>query len=101
MRSSAFVIVVLFATLFALMPAQPAAADDGGFALPDHPLPLTRAQYEALQQIARQPQHAAIGQMRATYRDQTTQFALDGGQIGFQGGLLGTIIGLLIAAAPL
>ena len=69
--------------------------------LPRRPQALTRAQYEALQNIARQPEHAAIANLRATYRDKATEFATDGGQVAFLTALGGGILTVLIAAAPL
>ena len=101
MRRSALRVVVVLAVLSALGPAPVLAADDEGFTLPERPQPLTRAQYTVLQKLAKEPQHAAISLLRATYRDKATQIATDGGQIAFLTGLGGGILTILICAAPL
>lgn len=77
------------------------ATDSATKVLPRRPQPLTHAQFAALKRISDQPQHAAIRNMRATYRDKNTQIATDGGQVAFLAALGGGLLTVLIAAAPL
>ena len=74
---------------------------------PGRPVALTQAQYHRLVSVEQQPQHQAMRAMRASYSSQReremdfTRASDDFWTVAYQGGLPGTILGLLIAAAPL
>jgi hypothetical protein len=80
---------------------------------PARPRALTAAQQQYLTQLQQQPEHMAVRQVQATYTSETCetsdQYAPskfirasdDFWTIAYQAGLPGTILGLLICAAPL
>lgn len=74
---------------------------------PARPKPLTPGQYQALKQLEGQPEHMAILDVQATYTSNRefdrsfTRASDDFWTVAWLGGLPGTILGILICAAPL
>ena len=74
---------------------------------PGRPLDLTTAQFDHLQQLEAQPDHAAIVDMHAAYKSEreksldATRLSDDFWTVAMNGGFPATIVILLICAAPL
>lgn len=92
-RLSAIVLTLFAGTALAATPGRPAA--------------LTPAQYRALVHIEQQPEHAAVLDVQATYtseRDRSmeaTRLSDDFWTVAYDAGLPGSILIVLICAAPL
>lgn len=74
---------------------------------PSRPLTLTAAQFEGLCDLQTQPEHATVLDVHATYKSEREQH-LDAVRLSddvfsavWHGGVPGTILAILIAAAPL
>jgi len=74
---------------------------------PTRPAGLTTAQFNALQQIESQPQHAIVLDIHASYKSERersldlTRASDDFWTAVYQGGFPGAIAAILICAAPL
>ncbi len=74
---------------------------------PSRPVPLTASQMAAIRELEQQPQHAAVRAVRATYKSERekslefTRASDDFWTAVWQGGFPGTILAVLICAAPL
>ena len=74
---------------------------------PGRPKPLTPAQYRCLAQLERQPEHAAVQDVQATYTSSKkfdkafTRASDDFWTLAYQLGLPATILTMLIAAGAL
>jgi len=82
---------------------QPAAAKpaEAKVSPPARPLPITVEQADALEEIAESPPHAVPEDTRAAYSPEADRFTTELSVRAVQIGIPGTILGILIAAAPL
>ena len=83
------------------------AAAFASAAPPPRPLGLTAAQFDHVCQLEAQPEHEAVLGMHASYkseREKSLEFTRgsdDFWTVAYTGGLPATLLGILIAAAPL
>ncbi len=77
------------------------AADKPAVAPPPRPLPITATQAEALEQLSATPEYAVAADTRASYSPEASRKMTDLSAAAVQLGIPGTILALLIAAAPL
>lgn len=107
MRLLAILSVILTLVCSSATQAQPSAATARVQATPPaRPLPMTTAQFEALRQMEASGPHAAVNRVQATYADREkslkfTTASDDFWTVFYSGGLPGSIITVLICAAPL
>lgn len=68
---------------------------------PDRPLEITADQLATLEQLSEQGEHADVANTHAALSKRQRKNLSEAGVHAFNIGFLGTILGLLIAAAPL
>lgn len=85
--------------------ASPVVADGGATPKattpPSRPLPITADQLRAIDNLSRQPPHAQAATIRASYSPETARKMTEIGVHVTQAILPGTVLTLLIMAAPL
>jgi hypothetical protein len=83
---------------------SPAGADDAAVrrvAPPARPIPVSPAQFDALEQLSRRPEHAQVAQARASYSPEAARTMTEIGVAATQIAIPASILTVLIAAAPL
>ncbi len=107
MRASLLISALLMITLPLSALAQPPANAAAAKPAISRPLALTNGQFEALRQIENQPQHRAVLAVHATYKSEherhmdLVRASDDFWTAAYTFGFPGTIIAMLICAAPL
>lgn len=87
-----------------LGPASRAEADDAAvrkIAPPPRPVPVSTAQVAALDELSRSPEHARVALARASYSPEAARTMTDISGAAVQIAIPGSILTVLIAAAPL
>ena len=97
------IVAVLVLGTFAVTASAAQAADTNcrRLAPPPRPIPVTVAQFDALDELSHQPEHAAVAAKRASYSPEAARTMTDIGAAAFQIGFPGAILAVLIAAMPL
>ena len=97
------IVAALIATAAFLATAPPAAAGphDQQITPPSRPIPVSVAQFDVLQRLSSQPEHARVLAQRAAYSPKAARTMTEIGVRATQIGIPATMLTLLIAAAPL
>ena len=97
------IVAALIAMAAFLATAPPAAAGprDPRITPPSRPIPVSVAQFDVLQRLSSQPEHARVLAQRAAYSPKAARTMTEIGVRATQIAIPGTILTLLIAAAPL
>ena len=97
------IVAALIAMAACLVTAPPAVAGphDQRITPPPRPLPVSVAQFDALEQLSSQPEHARVLAQRAAYSPKAARTMTEIGVRATQIGIPATMLTLLIAAAPL
>ena len=97
------IVAALIAMAACLVTAPPAVAGphDQRITPPPRPLPVSVAQFDVLQRLSSQPEHARVLAQRAAYSPKAARTMTEIGVRATQIAIPGTILALLIAAAPL
>ena len=90
--------LIAMAACLATVPPAAAGPHDPRITPPPRPLPVSVAQFDALQQLSSQPEHARVLAQRAAYSPQAARTMTEIGVRATQIAIPGTILTLLIAA---